>query len=98
MYIILTLGGGGFPSAEERHCADDRRSTWSVSSTHSEARANHSAGQRTHSLGLRCASDSFVRFIIFSAMAPFVTRAQISDSLPYKCTQTIQYYFAMKFY
>jgi len=81
--FLLTLGGGGWPSAAPLHCPDDSRSTCSLSRTHKDARASHNVGVRKQSDGMRCESSSFVRLRMFSATAPFVTFAQASDSLPW---------------
>lgn len=83
-----TWGSGLCGSPEEVvacQCWEERASTWSGCSTHSEAKASHSVGVvkhvAAHDLSLSCKR---VKLMIFSAIAALLTFAQASESLPYK--------------
>lgn len=81
-----TRGSGLCGSPEEVvvcQCWEERASTWSGCSTHSEAKASHSVGVvrhvAAHDLSLSCKR---VKLMIFSATAALLTFAQASESLP----------------
>lgn len=102
----LTRGSGLCGSPEEVvacQCWEERASTWSGCSTHSEANASHSVGVvrhvAAHDLSLSC---NRVRLMMFSAIAALLTFAQASESLPYKTARfrdmLLLYYYSVLVY